>query len=724
MQDPHPKHSLVKQQILHSPRFWMALIATISLILASAAVMLALIQPAFDVQFSLVNEKIILKQTSDTTPSLPDENLIVSMLDDFPADPLLLLREPDHLPNYEIFNLFMSQQAAVFKTIQDGILFVKSQDGSKIAVNVRERHLSDLPAGFWIQLSAGSLALLISGGIWSFRRYLVSAQAFLACGVGFALVCDTLAVYSLRELVMAPDVFLWLHQTNRFAVTLLTFSGVALFWYFPQRLNRFPIIPALAILGGSIWLNETLQWWTWPIHAYQAQFFIVSSLGMMVGVAQWRNTRQHPLERAALRWLLLSFLIFFTGIMLLYVMPTVLALDTQLNLEIASLIVLSIFCGIALGISRYRLFELERWWLEAWLWFICGLLVVVVDVIFVSVLDMSLSSSLTLTILLVGWLYFPIRQWALRRLGIDRKQSLQNLLPHIFKFMLSPHSAADQNAFWKNLLTMAFQPLHSTQESSTIAGTKISDHGLILLVPGVASSDHIELAGCMRGQRLFNHDDVDLVEQMHSLISYGNEQYEKRRAATARERDRIMRDLHDDVSAKLLTLIHRSSDEYAAVARSALASLRDTIYSLQPNTQMPVQNMLDDLRAECMDRCAAAGITLTWNVSLANEVNLDAHQQINTSRIVREALTNALKHAGARLIQLTAIQSNAELTIHVEDDGATQQWDPRSGNGLINMRRRCDELAGTLDVSIRSPHGVKVSFTFPLDMTDAINLST
>jgi signal transduction histidine kinase len=266
--------------------------------------------------------------------------------------------------------------------------------------------------------------------------------------------------------------------------------------------------------------------------------------------------------------------------------------------------------------------------------------------------------------------------------------------------------------------------LHCTQESYAVAEPKISDHGLILLVPSVASSEHIELAGCMRGQRLFNHDDIDLVEQMLSLIRYGNEQYEKRSAATARERDRIMRDLHDDVSAKLLTLIHRSSDESAEVARAALASLRDTIYSLQPNTQMPLQHMLDNLRAECMDRCAAAGIALTWTVTLSSEVNLDAHQQINTSRIVREAFTNALKHSGAHQIQLSAIQHKAEIVIQIDDDGPTQHWEPQSGNGLINMRRRCDELAGTLDVSIRSPHGVCVSFSFPLEMANAINLSS
>lgn len=719
-----PQNVISQVLVMRSPRFWMVLVAAISLLLAGAAIVLALLQPSFDVQFSVVNEQVVMNQSGRSTSNFKDKEIIVSSLDGISIDPLLLLREPDHLPDYTSFNTFIEQQRKVFQALQDGVLLVGAKDGRSIPIKVQERHLLDLPAGFWIQLCAGSIALLISGGIWSFRRHLISAQAFLVCGLGFAMVCNTLAVYSLRELVMAPDIFLWLHHTNRFAVTLLTFSGVALFWYFPQRLHRFPIIPALFIVGGSIWINETSQWITWPIHAYQAQFFIVSSLGLMVGIAQWRNTRQHPLERAALRWLLLSFLIFFTGIMLLYVMPTVLASQAQLNLEIASLIVLSIFCGIALGISRYRLFELERWWLEAWLWFICGLLVVVVDVIFVSFLDMSLSSSLTLTILLVGWLYFPIRQWALRRLGIDQKQSLQDLLPHIFKFMLSPHRTEDQNAFWKNLLTMAFQPLHSTQETGAIADTKISDHGLTLSVPGVASIEYIELAGCMRGQRLFNHDDIDLVEQMLSLIRYGNEQYEKRSAATTRERDRIMRDLHDDVSAKLLTLIHRSTDEYAEVARAALASLRDTIYSLQPNTQMPLQNMLGDLRAECMDRCAAAGIALDWKVTLTREVNLDAHQQINTSRIVREAITNALKHSGAHQIQLSAIQRNAGITISIEDDGPSQHWDPQSGNGLINMRRRCDELAGTLDVGIRSPHGLCVSFSFPLEMTDAINLSS
>ncbi len=693
----------------------MVAISLFAMFLLGSAILVALQQPAFDVQFQAETDRVVVTQRTDPgeSPLLLQEVLTI---DGLIADPILLTREPDHLPTYAEYNRFFQGQFQLWTLLDDRGLTLMSSDGQPLMVNVRERTLADLPAGFWVQLGAGSMALLISGGVWSYRRHLPSARAFVICGVGFAVVCCTLAVYSLRELVMNPEVFLLLQQINRLAVTVLTLSGVVLFWYYPQRLGRFPVAWVLGTLGAMLWLNETWQWWEWPGHAYQAPFFISPLLALLVGIAQWRKSTRQPLERAALRWLLLSFLIFFAGILLLYVMPNIFLPEASLNLEIASLIVLSIFGGVALGITRYRLFDLERWWLEAWLWFLGGLLVVVVDIIIVSSLDLGLSSSLTLTVLLVGWGYFPMRQWILRRMSGTDKTTLETLLPSVFRFMLRQHDSGEQAEFWRQILNHAFQPLHHTLEAYASEAPRLGDHGLMLCVPDISGGKTLELAGCQRGQKLFNQDDLALVSQLLALIRYADEQYQKQREATLLERERIMRDLHDEVSAKLLTLIHRSSDENAEVARAALSSLRDTIYSLQPHNERDVVEVFDDLRAEYRDRCEAAQVNLSWKCAVADDGRMNAHQQINVSRIMREILTNALKHANAGRIDVSICHQLHSIVVSVSDDGTGLPSGVRNGNGMLNMQRRCRELSGTLRFCEVLPHGLCIELCFPLEI--------
>jgi signal transduction histidine kinase len=695
----------------------MLVISLLALLLVGCAIVMALQQPAFDVRFHVDKDRMIVTQGHELASASSISQDIVS-IDGMPAHPHLLLREPDHLATYADYNRFFEQQRQLQGALEDGSLTLLSADGEPLMVSVRKRHLSDLPAGFWVQLMAGSLALLISGGVWSYRRHLPSARAFVVCGLGFAMVCSSLAVYSLRELVMDAQVFLFLQQLNRLAVTVLTLSGVVLFWYYPQRLARFPVTGGLAALGVMLWCNETFQWWEWPMHAFQAPFFISPVLALLVGVAQWRKSARQPLERAALRWLLLSFLIFFTGILLLYVMPNIFLPEASLNLEIASLIVLSIFGGVALGITRYRLFDLERWWLEAWLWFLGGLLVVVVDIIIVGALDLGFSSSLTLTVLLVGWVYFPIRQWILRRVAGHYKTTLDTLLPPVFRFMLRQHDSTEQAEFWRQILNHAFQPLHHTLEHYPSERPRIDDHGLMLCVPDISGQQTMELAGCQRGQKLFNKDDLELVSQLLALIRYADEQYQKQKEATMRERERIMRDLHDEVSAKLLTLIHRSSDENADVARAALSSLRDTIYSLQPHTERNANELFDDLRCEFRERCEAAGIALQWTCRIEESISLSAHQQINASRIMREALTNALKHACASTIAVSIQHASDWIRVDMQDDGVGRQVDARNGNGMLNMQRRSRELAGQLTFSPVVPQGTRVEFQFPVEINN------
>ncbi|MEY3473961.1 MAG: hypothetical protein RL087_419, partial [Pseudomonadota bacterium] len=107
---------------------------------------------------------------------------------------------------------------------------------------------------------------------------------------------------------------------------------------------------------------------------------------------------------------------------------------------------------------------------------------------------------------------------------------------------------------------------------------------------------------------------------------------------TERERKRIAGDLHDDLGAKLLTIVHTSeSDRISALAREALEEMRLSVRGL---TGKPVQlvDALADWRAEVISRLGQAGIEAEWTMPTEDPPQtLPARAFVQTTRILREA---------------------------------------------------------------------------------------
>jgi len=166
-----------------------------------------------------------------------------------------------------------------------------------------------------------------------------------------------------------------------------------------------------------------------------------------------------------------------------------------------------------------------------------------------------------------------------------------------------------------------------------------------------------------------------------------------------------MQDLHDDVGAKLLTLSHRCKNPLnSETARSALADLRLTIHDLgRQRTAVPLAHVLADLRAEMQERMEAAKIDLQWSQShqlSESDYILDFRQRFNLIRILREALSNAIRHAQPTTLRVEVAIDNDILRVSLCNDGSVEgvtDWTP--GTGMRNMRRRAEELDGTIEWS-------------------------
>lgn len=82
--------------------------------------------------------------------------------------------------------------------------------------------------------------------------------------------------------------------------------------------------------------------------------------------------------------------------------------------------------------------------------------------------------------------------------------------------------------------------------------------------------------------------------------------------------------------------------------------------------------------------------------------------QVAAYRIVQEALTNVVRHAGARRVWVTVTRHAGVLTVRVADDGHGPSGDNVDGFGLIGMREGADAVGGRLDAGLSSAGGLRV----------------
>jgi two-component system sensor histidine kinase UhpB len=189
---------------------------------------------------------------------------------------------------------------------------------------------------------------------------------------------------------------------------------------------------------------------------------------------------------------------------------------------------------------------------------------------------------------------------------------------------------------------------------------------------------------------------------------------------TERERKRIAADLHDDLGAKLLTIVHTSeSDRISTLAREALEEMRLSVRGL---TGKPVRliDALGDWRAEVVSRLQQAGIEADWQAP-ADELpqTLSARAYVQTTRILREAVNNIIKHSGASRCQFEVAISDGDFRILIQDNGKgiPLELDGRldRGHGMSSMKHRAKQLQGQCLVESGPGYGTVIRLTLPLD---------
>lgn len=205
-------------------------------------------------------------------------------------------------------------------------------------------------------------------------------------------------------------------------------------------------------------------------------------------------------------------------------------------------------------------------------------------------------------------------------------------------------------------------------------------------------------------------------------------QFIKAREATEKERNRLLREMHDGLGAQLTTALYAARNKEASIEevtnylQLALEDLRIMMDSMQA-FDGDVATLLGQLRYRLERRIQQAGLVLEWKVDdLPDFPNMTPQDALNLQRIVQEALVNTIKHAQASKVSLVAkMKASNCLKILVSDDGCgfEEQAVEASGRGLSNLHYRAVELQAKLTINSQLGRGSSVELLIPVSQTSA-----
>ncbi|MFB9851683.1 GAF domain-containing protein [Micromonospora andamanensis] len=241
-------------------------------------------------------------------------------------------------------------------------------------------------------------------------------------------------------------------------------------------------------------------------------------------------------------------------------------------------------------------------------------------------------------------------------------------------------------------------------------------HGVLVIAHrpdhGGATDDDVTLLGSFAGQAALAMERARGQEEREQLV-------------VLEDRERIARDLHDVVIQRLFAtgLQLQSSvpltarPEVAKRINAAVDDLDTTIKDIRRTIFELRTPMSAALRTEIREAVEAAAESLGFRprLELTGPIDSAVSDEVRPElvAVLREALSNAVRHAEATAVSVAVHVDATRVTVIVTDNGVG--CDPAAARGgLVNLRERAERHAGTFEVRAAEPHGTELRWSVPL----------
>ncbi len=347
------------------------------------------------------------------------------------------------------------------------------------------------------------------------------------------------------------------------------------------------------------------------------------------------------------------------------------------------------------------------------------------DLLFITIFSLSAFASLTLVVFVALAVYAWARQWLFDRLLASHALTTERIFDQLYRAAREVQARPERHAAQlAALLRDLFEPLEVVRSQRQLQRSRVAGGGSSLLVPVLALPDDgpgtaapsstLMLRFARRGRRIFTREDARLadrvVEQLRRAVAY-DLAVERGRAE---ERTRIAQDLHDDIGARLLTLMYQAPNaEMEDYLRYTLKDLKTLTRGLAVGEHR-WSYAVAEWKADLSQRLAAARIELDWQADHDEDLRLGVVQWSAVTRVLRELVSNTLHHAHPTRVTVRLVLRQRRLELSVADDGQgsnPQAW--AQGLGLGGVKKRVKLLGGEVSWRVCDPQGIVCEVRIP-----------
>ncbi len=336
------------------------------------------------------------------------------------------------------------------------------------------------------------------------------------------------------------------------------------------------------------------------------------------------------------------------------------------------------------------------------------------DLLFVGVFSLGQFASLTLALFVSLAVYTGVRHWVLNQSRGSSMITTERMFEQLYRIAREVEAQPERTpALLSQLLSDLFEPLEVDVVERRSNKTRVAGDGSSMLVPvPLLSGDTTPRGAVMirfaqRGRRLFTSEDARLteriVEQLRRAVHFDKAVEQGRRE----ERLRLAQDLHDDIGARLLTLMYKAqSPEMEEYVRHTLQDLKTLTRGLAASNH-PLSHAAAEWKSDLAHRLTAAHVELKWRFVFDEDIMLTVVHWSALTRVMRELVSNVIAHSQAQQLEIDFRLEADRIDLTLTDDGVGRN--PRAwshGLGLGGVRKRVKQLGGEVEWREVAPHGI------------------